>query len=294
MLSLNLNPVGREKTAMFKRNGANIETYVDGVLTASGATATFVIPQGVSTMRVTAAAGGGGGGGGNTTSGGGGGGGGGAQSVYNMPVVCVPGEILTITKVGSGGSGGAIAGDGITGQETNITVGFAIIQSPVDLAGLWPGNAGIKGAAVNGGNGGGSSYGNISGGAGGAGAGGTGSMCPIWMADWAYALGTGAGAGGAVNNSGGSSPIANPTYPLVSLPHINPSTPAGNGSDGAGGNGGHSLLGRGGKGGIAGGIQAPVSTVRRSFGGGGGGGAGGQTGDSGGDGIVIFRWISPV
>ena len=177
--------------------------------TASGS---FVVPQGVSRLRVRAI-GGGGGGGGNTSSGGAGGGGGGgyAEGIYAVG----PGQVLAVVVGGgggggvnnsgsasgnSGGTGGASslggflsASGGIGGQgslaagQGNSGPGGAGSGGTVNMGG-GTGNAGFNagaagfgghgGAAASGGGGGASSSGLPSGGAGpgGGGAGGGGNF----------------------------------------------------------------------------------------------------------------------
>ena len=75
-------------------------------LQAFATSGNFIVPHGVSQVRVRAI-GGGGGGGGNTTQGGGGGGGGGGYAEMIVPVVA--GQSVPVT-VGAGGTGGANAG----------------------------------------------------------------------------------------------------------------------------------------------------------------------------------------
>ncbi len=131
--------------------------------TANGS---FVVPQGVTRLRVRTI-GGGGGGGGNTTSGGGGGGGGGgyAEGVYAVG----PGQVLTVT-VGAAGTGG-VNNSGSASGNSGANGGTTSFGAFLSAAGGTGGQGSLSAGQGNSGSGGGGSGGavNMTGSAGNAG-----------------------------------------------------------------------------------------------------------------------------
>lgn len=81
--------------------------------TANG---TFTVPDGITTVFVTATGGGGGSAGGASGTAGGGGG----ATIWRRPVPVTPGLVLTIT-VGAGGTAGANPGNGGNGGDSTVT-----------------------------------------------------------------------------------------------------------------------------------------------------------------------------
>ena len=139
-----------------------------GFATMQGFTAngSFVVPQGVTRLRVRAI-GGGGGGGGNTTAGGGGGGGGGgyAEGVYAVG----PGQVLAVT-VGAGGAGG-VNNSGSAAGNSGVTGGTSNFGAFLSAVGGTAGQGALSGGQGNSGPGGSGSGGavNMTGSAGNAG-----------------------------------------------------------------------------------------------------------------------------
>ena len=131
--------------------------------TASGS---FVVPPGVTRLRVRAI-GGGGGGGGNTTIGGGGGGGGGgyAEGVYAVG----PGQVITVT-LGAGGAGG-VNSSGSAAGNSGANGGASSFGAFASAAGGIGGQGSLSGGQGNSGPGGAGSGGavNMTGSAGNAG-----------------------------------------------------------------------------------------------------------------------------
>jgi hypothetical protein len=130
------------------------------------ASGSFVVPAGVSRVRVRAI-GGGGGGGGNTTQGGGGGGGGGgyAEGVFSVS----PGQVIAVT-VGQGGAGGANNAGSAAGN-SGASGGASSFGAMLSAAGGLGGQGALSGGQGDSGPGGGGAGGtlNMTGGAGNAG-----------------------------------------------------------------------------------------------------------------------------
>lgn len=292
----NLNPVARRRSALFVYVAGVRTLFVDGV--TQGASTTLTVPAGVSQMWLSGAGGGGGGGGGFASAGGGGGGGGAGMSLREVPVIVIPGSVVTIS-IGGSGAAGAIGGAGGQGGMTTIDgILHSLVPTPLSAGPvvpgsvypqiqLSPGQGGAAGAVTNGGNGGGASFGAVAGGTGGAGAGGAGSFSGT---DAYFFQGSGGGAGGAVNFSGGitsSSGSGNLT------PGSFPGGGTGTATLGGGGNGGATFFSAytgHGKGG-----NASTTAIAQPgvYGGGGGGGYGSIAGNRGGDGFALLTWMSP-
>ena len=106
-------------------SGGSDNTYTKVDFTSSG---TFVVPEGITTIKISAQAGGGGGGGGSSEGTNeyraGSGGGGGGYSVATVSVT--PGNRLTVT-VGSGGAGGAIDNAGKAGGASSVKRSFSTL-----------------------------------------------------------------------------------------------------------------------------------------------------------------------
>jgi hypothetical protein len=174
------------------------------------ASGTFVVPAGVTQVRVRAI-GGGGGGGGNTGSGGGGGGGGGgyAEGVFAVS----PGQAIAVT-VGVGGAGGSNASGSSGGNSGGhgVASSFGAMLSAAGGLGGQGSLAGGQGDSGQGGSGAGGAL-NMTGGAGNAGsnAGGSGFG--------------GAGGGGAGGGGGGAASSGLPSAGAV---------PGGGGAGGGG------------------------------------------------------------
>lgn len=291
-----LNPSSRQRSALFIFVSGTRTLFLDGV--SQGASTTLTVPAGVSMMRLYAAGGGGGGGGGFATAGGGGGGGGAGVSVRDVPLMVVPGSVLTCT-VGGGGAAGAIGGAGGGGASSTIAgVLFSAVPLPLlnsqitpgstyPTIEIWPGLGGAAGTATQGGSGGGAAYGQVSGGTGGSGAGGAGQFPGI---DQYMFLGVSGAAGGAPNFAGGQATLSASGN---AVPGVSFSAPAGTASNGGGGNGGVTLFSQINGHGRGGNASTPSVPQNGIWGGGGGGGYGSVTGNSGGDGFILLVWDSP-
>ena len=114
-----------------------------------GASQTFLIPTGVTSVKVTLQAGGGGGGGPNNcnTSNGGAGGVGGAGVQWFTGLT--PGNTLTVT-VGAAGTAGGTAGNGGTGGSSSVASGtqtISTISATGGTGGQWSGGGGGTGSA---------------------------------------------------------------------------------------------------------------------------------------------------
>lgn len=241
------------------------------------ATGSFVVPQGVTLIKVLIYGGGGGGAGANIGAGTvviGGGGGGAALPVVTELLV-VPGETLDIT-IGAGGTGGAAGATAGTDGGTTIITRHS---SGLTLIGVFGGAGGTRGSTGAGSIGAGGAGRLIADGTGGTSVytgnfyarGGNGRGAGLaGIAGQLNAFASG-GAGGATNAEGGG---------------------GGGGAAGYGGNATNPNTGNGGNGGAAGnnGGNAPNSNT-----GAGGGGAGGSTtnnhsGGDGSSGFVRFSW----
>ena len=251
---------------------------------------TFIVPDGVYKIWVTACAGGGGGGGATwnrsyTT---GAGGGGGGALIVNKPYNVTPGQSIPIT-IGKGGAGGASAftyGDDKDGSNGGNT----IVGDLVTLKGGYGGKRPANGLDLNQGG-----YG----GAGGDGSAGYGGAGGYYVKDTSNYLD---------GFNGGKS-----IYPYLIQTRSETDTNGYNvinGGDiansgnrdnksyyGAGGGGGGCSIGAGGTGGSAGDSDAiGANPTAGILGGGGGGGAANehsnesQSGAAGGDGICIIEW----
>ena len=125
--------------------------------TANG---TFVVPEGVYMIWVTAAGGGGGGGGSSYTSGStkvyksGGGGGGGGACISRRPFAVIPGTSINIT-IGAAGSAGGADADGGKGGSTVIGSLITLVGGAAGVAGS---NGRHGGQGGDGGGFGGSGY----------------------------------------------------------------------------------------------------------------------------------------
>lgn len=116
---------------------------------------TFVVPPGVTSVRVVAI-GGGGGGGGNSCSWGSGGGGGCGGGVVASTVTVKPGDVIPVT-IGGGGAGGAGCASGVAGTDSSLGV---LVIAPAGSWGftgnnnLFQSNVGGVGGGSGGGGGG--------------------------------------------------------------------------------------------------------------------------------------------
>lgn len=191
------------------------------------ADSTFTVPQGVTTIYVSAVAGGGGGGGGggsgrstNTRSSGGGGGGGAGRFVISEAIGVTSGQTIAVTigAGGAAGAGGTARNDGRNGSTGGITrVGDSIVLnggsgggggsasagsggSGGSPGGQWGGDGSINDNAGNGGSGGSGPFGT---GGGGGRAGGTTSTVAAGTIAFGYGAG-GAGGGGNYSTSSAS------------------------------------------------------------------------------------------
>lgn len=312
-------PVTGDATKFLKGNGtwaADSGTYLSQEFTASGS---FVVPAGVTVVKIlTAGAGGGGGGGGGSGSGvgGGGGGGGGAGDFQENEYIVTPGETATVT-IGAGGTsalGGGVSSagnQGGTGGTTTIT--FSTSAWSISTTGGNGGSGGggsttspaagtngtfwsvgtVTAASNNGGGGGGSGF----------------SSYPVGLAVGNGGAGSSAGSGSPGlfgGGGGGAKGTASNVQPggnggrSIQLPGAAGGASLGS-SQGGGGGGGGSCIGMGGVGATA---TAVVSAspgpagANGTRGGGGGGGAGhtggtganGGPGGVGGDGYARFTW----
>lgn len=237
---------------------ATIEPHGVQEFKASG---TFVVPDGVHKILVTACGGGGGGGGPWDDEQAGGGGGGGA-CIVRKPFAVIPGGDIEIT-IGTGGNGGSKANNGSKGGSTIIG----------DLVTLSGGSGGLyKGNGGNGGNGGGG---------GGAGGYNGSSGTNYARGGCGYMLGQNpvnteeAGHGGSgICGSGGPG--------------------GGDYRESCGGGGGGGSIGAGGKGGYADSSSKTSATSGERGGGGGGGSYDSATysvnGAKGGSGYALIEW----
>ena len=190
---------------------------------------TFVVPEGVSILVVTAVGGGGGGGGASSISWGGHGAGGGKGNVTSAIPVCVnPSQSIPVT-VGQGGAGGGTGSGGAGGA-----------GSPAGSNGANPRN----GYGGNGGNGGSTNGLAGTGGSGGienstahfGGAGGGGGGGATAFGNYVYASGGGGGGGAGHTNGSAGTAAANILYDWK-LSHAYGAGGAGNTAHSNGGNG---------------------------------------------------------
>jgi hypothetical protein len=129
--------------------GANIQIFN----VTSSLIQSWVKPQGASFVWFTLIGAGGGGGGSDGASGTGGGGGSGAVTNCMVPAFLIP-DSLQI-KVGKGGSGGVISGDGSGGAPANIsyransTTGFTLLNANGGAGGLANGNGSGAGGTAD-------------------------------------------------------------------------------------------------------------------------------------------------
>jgi hypothetical protein len=169
--------------------------------TSSG-TATFTVPQGITSMIVECWAGGGGGGNG-------GAGGSGGEYAASTAYAVTPGQVLTIT-VGRGGQGGSY-GNGSSGRASSITGGTGTITANAGLGGISGGSVGP--------------------------AGGSGSSAPVHASGGAGGASPAAGGGG--GGEAGSGPPGSASAGTAGSPSSSSSGAAGGSSGGNGGNGGN-------------------------------------------------------
>lgn len=223
---------------------------------------TFVVPEGVYKIFVTAAGGGGGGGGYQNYGEFSGGGGGGGACVFKKAFSVTPGQSIAVT-IGAGGAGGGSNGDGKTGGSTVVG---SLITLPGGLGGYYTCKGG-NGAAGGGGGGAGtrgtdSASFTVKGGSG---------YIPgqdgIPYIQNSYKTLPGAGGGGCAGGGGGSFGEGIQYY-------------AGGGGGGAVGSGG------------SGATQNKAATAGVQGGGGGGGHYSNSkySGAAGGKGVVIIEW----
>ena len=246
---------------------------------------TFTVPTDVSTIYLTGCAAGGGGAGGHSADpGGGGGGGAGGESISMMPVLVVPGSVLTVT-IGAGGLGGASGVAGAIG--TNTVIAGLPIGTYTLLGGRPVAGTASIGTVTNGGAGG------VNGLGGGGAAGGTGNGATSILVQSRNSGGditfvTGGGAGGGATGPGEGGPSQYVTgYGPLNTPVSNTAVAGGaaSGTKGGGGAGGSSTFGIGG----AGGSNA-VGAPGTGFGSGGGGGAATFAGGNGMPGVLVIRY----
>lgn len=128
-------------------------TGVTVVQYTSAGTATFTVPQGITTLIVECWGGGGGGADGGP-------GGSGGEYAASTAYAVTPGQVLTIT-VGRGGSGGSNGNNGSSGKASIVTGGTGTITASGGLGGVSGGSVGPSGGSgssapvhVNGGAGG--------------------------------------------------------------------------------------------------------------------------------------------
>ncbi len=260
------------------------------------ASATWTIPDGVSSVDVVAVGGGGGGGSSQDPSsskpGAGGGGGGGAvvQATYRA---VTPGASATIT-VGAGGAGGVSGVSGTAGGTSSFVAGGVSVSAP----GGSPGAGGFWGAPYAGGTGyGGASGADYAGGEPKLYSGGS-------PTEWETLFGGGGGGssaagGNAAEISGGDGgPGAVPSLGLFAGYSTAYAGGGGGGSEGTGGNGSYATSpGLGAAGGGAGNASttSPGGAATANSGSGGGGTASftNGTGGAGGSGLVIVRFLTP-
>lgn len=259
------------------------------------ASATPVVPSGITRMRVLGNGGGGGGGGGGATAASGGGGGGGAGPIYDRLITVVPEETLTIT-IGAGGAGGASAASGTAG--TDSTIVGSISGTIATFLGGGGGGRGASGAVTGGdatsslsmgGNGGGAnSTGGGGGGGGSTGRGGNGNSTSVQTGD----NGAGGGGGGGVNSATGNTGNAGGTS-IYSGPAAAGGTAENAAGGGGGGGSGFGIGGAGGNGANTPTVGSP-GTANTGAGGGGGGGSGdagaGAAGGAGAGGQITLMW----
>ena len=284
---------------LFRRvDGQTIQVAGSQVFTSAG---TFVVPTGVTRLRVIAQGPGGGGGSGQTNVGGGGGGGAGATGMDILEVT--PGQVITINSVGLGGNGASASNtQGSSGSGNTIvswTLPDGLTSAQISVG---PGVGGFGGGTKKGGDGGApqtvrgrnsaagiGSLNNVT-------SGGSGAELFIVPVAWCTGGGGGGFGGDATHNA--LACASNWTYfgkGFVSAGAVS-------GLFGGGG-GGCSALSKGGPGGggttsgiSAGGPPATDAYGNAGPGYGGGGGGGGATtvafaaGGKGGDGCVIFQW----
>ncbi|HBZ1757522.1 TPA: hypothetical protein MJQ39_001033 [Salmonella enterica subsp. enterica serovar Bredeney] len=110
----------QKKTTLIRGDGSNILSDVSiqrgcQTFTSNGS---FTVPDGITTLYISASAGGGGGGGGYASSNSGEGGGGG-HTIVKQPFQVNPGDTLSIS-IGQGGAGGGIGLAGANGGVTTI------------------------------------------------------------------------------------------------------------------------------------------------------------------------------
>lgn len=256
----------------------------------TGASQTFVVPEGVTSIEIEASGAQGGGGGGPTTSAGGLGG------RVTATISVTPGETLTIVVGGAGGDVGACEGPSGSG---GFNGGGAGGSNPCRGGGgggasdVRRGGTGLDDRVVvaGGGGGGGGYFGSV-GGAGGAGGGETGGAGADGTAGF-----HGDGGGGGSQSTGGAAGAGNQNGTAGA------SGEGGAGASGqaSGGGGGGGFFGGGGGGGGSdpgGGLIEPAS----AGGGGGGSSFALETANDvtheqdvrSGDGIVIIRWYAPA
>ena len=201
-------------------------THGEKLFTTNG---TFVVPEGVSILVVTAVGGGGGGGGASSISWGGNGADGGKGNVTSAVPVCVnPSQSIPVT-VGQGGAGGGTGSGGAGGA-----------GSPAGSNGANPRN----GYGGNGGNGGSTNGLAGTGGSGGienstahfGGAGGGGGGGATAFGNYVYASGGGGGGGAGHTNGNAGTAAANILYDWK-LSHAYGAGGAGNTTHSSGGNG---------------------------------------------------------
>ena len=173
-------------------------THGEKLFTANG---TFVVPEGVSTLAVTAVGGGGGGGGGGNKSSGYAGSGSRGNVASAVPVFVNPSQSISVV-IGQGGAGGVGGSNGSGG-----TGG----------AGSPAGSNGAGGSYTSGGHGGAGGSANGTGGHGGAGGsnghstssgGGGGGGGATAFGDYVYASGGGGGGGGSYSGAGSGASVA--------------------------------------------------------------------------------------
>ena len=239
--------------------------------TSSG---TFVVPEGVHKILVTAAGGGGGGGGYNTDQAGGGGGGGGS-CVLRRPFAVTPGQEIAIT-IGSGGSAGSADKNGGSGGSTVIG---DLLTLPGGSGGgcLFPAGGHGGSGGGGGGRGGGPDQDALPGGGYIPGANGIPNDYISEASSQNYFPSS--GGGGAAGGSGGHPNWYSSEYRYVNYWDGG----GGGGSYGDGGNGAHATS------------NITVAATAGKFGGGGGGGAYYNSSyksaaKAGGSGICIIEW----
>ncbi len=127
----------QKRTTAVRGDGANIlsDVTIPRGSQTFNSNGNFTVPDGITTIYVSASAGGGGGGGGYSSSNSGEGGGGG-QAILKQPYQVNPGDVISIT-IGIGGSGGA---PGVAGSNGGNTA----IGSLITLNGGFGGNPGTS------------------------------------------------------------------------------------------------------------------------------------------------------